>query len=224
MATIKTDVPIETLLSEIHGKLGKLVIRQRNGKLILSAKPGKFNTPQDPESIARRNKFRTVSRFTIYLCRIPEIKQLWSEIKIAGCTARGRLMKYNFPGTSEKFPTEMNIITPSNGYFISWAEMTPDGRVTLQHNSRNDITEDDKILAVMALYDPVDSASEAFIMQDHTASCTPGLAIKIDIAGCSGYKKFILYTAILLRRERRLMWSDTFAISGELANNSFVIR
>ncbi|MBC6365751.1 DUF6266 family protein [Algoriphagus sp. AK58] len=56
-------IRLENLLGSVSGKLGKLILYERNGKLCVRSKPEKINVPPSPKQIYQRKAFAKVSTF-----------------------------------------------------------------------------------------------------------------------------------------------------------------
>lgn len=56
-------IRLEKLLGRVTGKVGKLIIYERNGKLCFRSKPEKISVPPSPKQIYQRKAFAKVSSF-----------------------------------------------------------------------------------------------------------------------------------------------------------------
>lgn len=218
MAIIKQTGTPDILISNIHGKLGGLVFRQRNGKTIISQRPASFKPSQKPECVASRNKFGTIVKFASFLGRIPVINQLWQEAQLTGTISRNRLIKYNYAMTAENLPTIHNIITPPGHHFKLLDAVISGGKIRLKADKKYKPGKNDILLVIMAAYDPATPQDELFVMSDLSADYNKNLTLDMDFTYAGRYNKFILYCAIVKHIGSKLMWSKTIARAGEFAD------
>ena len=68
---------LNSTFGKISGKIGDCVIRNINGKSFASRRPLNYKAPNDPQSVARRNKFGITTKFSSCLTKNPFLKELW---------------------------------------------------------------------------------------------------------------------------------------------------
>lgn len=56
-------VRLENLLGHVTGKVGKIILYERNGKLCIRSKPDKISVPPTPKQLYHRSAFAKVSTF-----------------------------------------------------------------------------------------------------------------------------------------------------------------
>lgn len=105
---------INASFSNISGKLGDFVIRNRNGKSFIASRPINFRASNDPASVERRKRFALSAKFSSCLAQNPFFKELWlnSEPKGKG-TAFNKISKHIYPNVSHDDIYQEISITPS---------------------------------------------------------------------------------------------------------------
>ena len=57
----------KSVIGKLRGSVGDLAFRQRDGKEIVSVRPGTINAPDDDESVNRRLKFKFSAKLAAVL-------------------------------------------------------------------------------------------------------------------------------------------------------------
>lgn len=111
MATLKGNV-----LGKIRGKVGTVSGRVRNGKNYLVSLPASFNVPNDPLSLARREKFKMAVKFAKAVNADPLLKEIWNVNNTSNRTVFNLVMQQNYKLLENNSPSDQNIITPELGF------------------------------------------------------------------------------------------------------------
>jgi hypothetical protein len=134
MATLKGNV-----LGKIRGKVGTVSGRVRNGKNYLVSLPASFNTPTDPLSIARREKFKMAVLFSKAVYNNSLLKSIWIKQNTENRTAFNLVMRKNYKLLENNSPSTQNIITPELGFNPNYSSAGySDGDVTIVTNNLSD--------------------------------------------------------------------------------------
>lgn len=81
---------------KFRGTLGNSVFRQRNGKTYVASRPASYNTPQTPEAIARRAKFKLCRALSNTLNRLLYVKSVWDKAHPKKMTTLGYIFRSNY--------------------------------------------------------------------------------------------------------------------------------
>ena len=95
MATLNKSV-----LGKIRGSIGDITFKQKNGKNYVSIKPSSFKPGIDPDSVARREKFRLVSQIIKTMNKDAVLKAIWKAYTPSGMSTYNYMFKtvYQFMG------------------------------------------------------------------------------------------------------------------------------
>lgn len=81
----------------LRGRVGNNVFRERNGKTYCASRPTSYKTPQTPEAIARRAKFKLCRAFSNAINRLLYLKTCWNEARPKKKTILGFIFRSNYP-------------------------------------------------------------------------------------------------------------------------------
>ena len=109
----------KTVLGKVRGSIGELTFRQRNGKNLISMKPSSFIPGSDPNSIARRDRFKLTIKLAKELNNIPFIKEYWNSVSPAEMTGFNLMFKVNYQNVSSNDIVSNPVIIPVSGFNIS---------------------------------------------------------------------------------------------------------
>jgi hypothetical protein len=107
MARIK-----DSLIGIIVGKIGRVVYRLRNGKVVAYHLPGMYNISHTKEAEDSRQNFSASVQLAVVLRKDPVLKQIWEHAAIDASSAYHKMMSYNNRRTHEQDLTLQNAITP----------------------------------------------------------------------------------------------------------------
>lgn len=210
MARIISNKP-DFLLKNASGKIGRFVIRQCNGQIILSARPTSYTLSQKPECVAARNRFKTASRWSTFLNRIPLLHEIWKASDDESLNVRTKILKENIKLVEEYFPTNSNTITPAGNHFKIKKVQLENDEIDIQMEDNFVKEADDKLVVITALVDPLKKRKEDFIIMDSSPESICNFVINFDTTELRSYKKIIVYFAIIRKKAEGICWSNTFA-------------
>lgn len=101
------------ILKNVRGKVGNVVIKVRNGKPYLAARPSKYTASQKPEEIHKRNKFKVNAKFAKCIKEAGILYKVWDKEKAPASNAYNKICKVNFNLCGPDRPTLKNVITPA---------------------------------------------------------------------------------------------------------------
>jgi hypothetical protein len=161
MAKLKKQV-----LGRISGALGDLVFREVNGKNVVGMKASSFNSPNDPESIARRAKFTLSAKLAQAINSHQKLKDIWTLKAPAGQSSHNFLIKSNYLNVLPDDLSGLIKLVPDAGFPISSSagNITASGmQVTLNvigvNNLINLVAETNvQMLSVIFFGDSVDTS------------------------------------------------------------------
>jgi len=208
----------DLILREITGKVGSFVIRHINGRTIICSAPKKYPEVRTPGVQRSNNKFRGASKFASCILRIDRVKEVWDQAKVDAPSAQMRIIKCNIQHAEPERPGINNTITPPHFQLrIKDVIMLEDNFMILMEDWFEP-REDDKIVMVVMLYDPLEPCAGSYELVELRAENTSsGLVINMDaekLSKLQKYKSFILYTAVIRKSGKSLEWSNTFAMAG----------
>ena len=114
MATVGKNV-----LGDLRGKIGNTSARMYKGQPIFASLPSAFNTPQDENSVMRRNKFSSAVKMTKLILEDELVKSVWSQKNTTKTNTYNYLMKTNYRYLNGYLITQLNQITPITGFLFN---------------------------------------------------------------------------------------------------------
>jgi len=218
MAVIRKNSQ-DILLRELSGRVGGIIIKHCNGKTYISARPRKFNVSKSPESIARRERFRTTAKFASFINRIPMISAVWKELKNEKGISYCKICKYNFHKCDGNNLSIKNVITPPHHHYRIKDIVLYEDNFEIMMEDWFQPEENDKMILIMALLDPIEKGVDVFHLMDISANSLDDFKICLtndQLRQCERYKRFIMYAAMIWQKENDIKWSNTFAMQGYL--------
>lgn len=106
------------VLGKLKGSIGDIVFRQRNGTNYVATKPGSFNTPEDPASVDRRERFKLAVRLSSNINSVPYLNSIWSR-KTGGSSPFNFITKTNYKYMEPEGPTDLAVLVPEFGFGIT---------------------------------------------------------------------------------------------------------
>jgi len=105
-----------SVLGDVFGKIGHIVIKQRGKITYLSSDSKDYTLPMDERSIFIRNRFGLNSNFARVINSAPFIKQIW-KTKFPDCyTVYHKILSLNFPRFRSGILTGTPYLTPDGGF------------------------------------------------------------------------------------------------------------
>ncbi|HVN49374.1 MAG TPA: hypothetical protein VMU30_11215 [Bacteroidota bacterium] len=106
----------KSVIGRLRGSVGDLAFRQRDGKQIISTRPGTINAPDDEDSVNRRLKFRFLTKFASQVTGIDALKAAWQDNAEAGNSAFNQIISDDYDLVSVDSITEQTRLTPLFGF------------------------------------------------------------------------------------------------------------
>ncbi|MCR4418014.1 MAG: hypothetical protein NUV92_09775 [Ignavibacteria bacterium] len=100
------------IIGTLKGKLGDVVFRERNGKIIAYSKPKKYRKTKSVKLKKERNKFATVVQLANIIKSIPDLYFIWKNSDLPGSNAYQRIIKNNLQLTNGADLTINNLLFP----------------------------------------------------------------------------------------------------------------
>lgn len=191
MATVGKNV-----LGDLRGKIGNTSARILNGKPIFASLPSSFNTPQDENSVLRRNKFSSAVKMTKLILEDELIKSVWSEKNTTKMNTYNYLMKTNYRYLNGFHVTQLNQITPITGFLFNISSFTTnqnDIAVDIDPISNLENASDIYLKILFQMSDPVveeELPFEFVMLNSNSQSFTPDTALNFSIPVTSEFSGF----------------------------------
>jgi len=199
------------VIGHVTGIVGPFVLRYQNGKLIISDRPLLFRKSMSPAWLAERNRFSARVKFAKFLNADKCIKSAWQNAETEGYNSWTKLLKHNnIRGTA---PTTKNIITPGKYHFAVGKICSLGKDFSINRTENYSFNENYNLSVIIVPFDPVEKISESFEIFSVKGSSLS----KEQMALCSRYKKYIMYTAVI--KNDGSEWSNTVAIEGSFAED-----
>lgn len=222
MAILKNSI-----LGRVTGKLGNVVIRELNGKLVASIRPAKYKTGRSQFAKTNRNRFAVSVNFARCVNSINILKEVWRMADLEGTYAFNRILKYNIPHSKISYPSENNVITPK-GFSIEINNLVFENDciefILVESDISNYETtavDESCLIILMAFYEPKEKTSNLFAI-DHVVFSLPSTnsenekVIKISTGKrlqllIESYSKCNFYFAEVVKiiSSKKFLWSST---------------
>jgi hypothetical protein len=108
-----------SILGEIRGKMGNLVIRKMNGKEFISLRPAKHRKTN--KKVPARQKMQTAVQFSRTINNSDELKLIWGQSTIKATNPYQKLIKHSLENAEPQKLTINNKITPA-GISLSYSQ------------------------------------------------------------------------------------------------------
>jgi hypothetical protein len=159
-----------TVLGEPSGKVGKVVIRKWNGKLVTYRLPENIKVSQTELSIASRKRITPMSKFASTICSIEELKAVWQATRsVKALSAYHKVEKANKGRFDLLRPKAEAVIVPYGGFqskLISAGLSIDEIRIVIQVEKEylgfSELINGVNVLFIVCFYDPVKSGGEYF--------------------------------------------------------------
>lgn len=105
------------ILGQVHGALGEITFRSRNGKAYLATKPDSFTPGMDEKSVARRERFGLSIKLAKAIYSAKVLRSIWEQITPEGLSAYNQIMRTNYSliGSGD-LSTSLVRLTPMLGF------------------------------------------------------------------------------------------------------------
>ena len=104
---------INGLFGKVTGKIGDFIVRNVNGKTVISAKPKKYKISNSVKSIESRQRFAVTVAFSKVINGLSTLQEIWNLKKEENLSEYQTIHKFNISLSSVQAPTLNNIITPN---------------------------------------------------------------------------------------------------------------
>lgn len=94
------------------GKIGNIVYRNMNGKLVVSVRPQNYKASYSDKAVTARNMFKSYSKFSSFVNRIYSLAALWNNPELSGSTTYRKILMANKDRLSNEFLSPNNRIAP----------------------------------------------------------------------------------------------------------------
>ncbi len=106
-----------SVLGEISGKIGNIVLRQVYGKTVAYERPPHYKAAKTPAARKTRNSFGSAVKLAKVLIADTKLNETWASAKIQGVNSNQRIIKQNIKLFDGRLLTTRNKITPE-GLFL----------------------------------------------------------------------------------------------------------
>jgi hypothetical protein len=102
-------------IGSFSGKLGDVVFRHQNGKVVVANRPGSFMPGTDPASVGRRQTFALATKFSKCAYSVPALKGLWTASSPKGSNPFNLIVRQNLAALRSGKPDSQSV-TPAEGF------------------------------------------------------------------------------------------------------------
>lgn len=99
-------------LFELNGKLGNVIFRNRNGKLVAYAAPKHHRISKSEKSVDNKKKFGINVQLSKNICSLKPLYSVWKNSKMDGSSAYTKILKFNYMSSEPGNLTLGNALTP----------------------------------------------------------------------------------------------------------------
>ena len=214
-----------SVIGEISGKMGNLVVRKMNGQEFVSQRPVKYRKTK--KKVPDRQKMQSAVQFSRTVNNSEKLKLIWGKSKIKATNSYHKLIKHTLENAEPGNLTIKNKITPG-GISLSSSEFLFDnGKLNITIANRDKETRsitgnNFSVYILFYFYEPIvkriENSSLKLISKDFDASAENNFRFNYDAAKLipkmlKNYKKCIVYFAIVGNKPntKTPVYSDTIA-------------
>jgi hypothetical protein len=215
----------KSVLGEISGKMGNLVIRKMNGQEFVSQRPAKYKKTK--KKIPGRQKMQSAVQFSRTVNSSEKLKIIWGKSKIKATNSYHKLIKHSLENADTGSLTIKNKITPG-GISLSFSDfLFENGKlnVTIANRDKGTRSITGNNFSVYILFyfyelivKRIDGSILKLIKQDFAALAESNFLFNYDTSklnqkALKNYKKCIVYFAMVSNKTntKTLIYSDTIA-------------
>ena len=216
----------KSVLGEIKGKIGNLVIRKINGKEFISLRPAKYRKTK--KEVPARQKMRNAVRFSRIVNSDDVLKQIWGKSEIKATNSFQKLIKHTLENALPGRLTLKNKITPGGTSFSFSEFLFEKGELNVSIKNRGKgircITGNNfSVYVLFCFYEPivkkiVSSKLELIYKEFHGGVTENNFLFKYNVQKLNNnelknYNKCIIYFAIVGHKTNTntLNYSDTIS-------------
>ena len=214
-----------SVIGEISGKMGNLVVRKMNGQEFVSQRPVKYRKTK--KKVPDRQKMQSAVQFSRTVNNSEKLKLIWGKSKIKATNSYHKLIKHTLENAEPGILTIKNKITPG-GISLSSSEFLFDnGKLNIAIANRDketrSITANNfSVYVLFYFYEPIvkriENSSLKLISKDFDATTENNFRFNYDAAKLipkmlKNYKKCIVYFAMVGNKPniKTPVYSDTIA-------------
>ena len=97
---------------DLNGKLGNVIFRNRNGKLVAYVAPKHHRISKSEKSVDNRKKFGINVKLSKNICSLKPLYSVWKNSKYEGSNTFTRILKFNYKSSKPGRLTLNNALTP----------------------------------------------------------------------------------------------------------------
>lgn len=97
---------------DLSGKLGNVIFRNRNGKLVAYAAPKHHHISKSEKSVDNRKKFGINVQLAKNICSLKPLYNVWKYSKMGGSNTYTKILKFNYRSAEPGKLTLGNVLTP----------------------------------------------------------------------------------------------------------------
>jgi hypothetical protein len=97
---------------ELSGKLGNVIFRNRNGKLVAYAAPKHHRISKSEKSVDNRKRFGINVQLSKNICSLKPLYSVWKNSKTDGSNIYTKILKFNYKSSAPGILTLGNVLTP----------------------------------------------------------------------------------------------------------------
>lgn len=173
------------ILPGVVGKIGPIVVKNRQGTLYVASRPADFHMSMESEEVEKRNKFSVNSQFSGLVNENKYLYSIWARSDLTPKMIYNKITHINFHLCGSGRPTKNNVITPPGGFPIEVDKLEhyPDKVLAeFQPVSLNENEERIIFLLYICLYNPVKPESDYFdfIQIKEGKTETSGITFKLN--------------------------------------------
>jgi hypothetical protein len=197
------------VLGRASGKVGDIVFRYVNGKVIITSHKGSNKISESAACVNNRSRFSTVAKFAKSVSKLPDLKHIWSKSDHKGINAYSKIISKNVKAVSDNLITTSNLITPSGFSLYIDDVLLSTSKVSLSFLLGEKSTPYSglsfKSNFVIAFYEPVDPETKNNLVISVQTPVTPSATDYVDTSVIydntsspvgSLYKKAVVFFAI----------------------------
>ncbi len=212
----------KSVLGELSGKIGSLIVRKVNGKQFVSLRPDHYKKSKSTKAIYEKNKFSAVVKFAKTINSIPHIKNVWQKSNVQGFSTYHKILKTNLKLFGvEKSSPNFTLFPPAKNNYSVTVSVT-DGKISVLFDKKlfqAAFTRCESTLNILRIVNVSEKHNKDYY-EIRTVPITVNLfcnhSISIEINKLFGlrvndHSDSVFYVAVLLNSHtnKKISWTDT---------------
>ncbi|NPV10419.1 MAG: hypothetical protein HPY57_01325 [Ignavibacteria bacterium] len=212
------------IIGTLKGKLGDVVFRERNGKLIAYSKPKKYKKTKSVKLKKERSKFATVVQLANIIKSIPDLYLIWKNSDLPGSNAYQRIIKNNLKLTNGVDLSTNNLLLPPGlDLNINIADILKSrnriNEINIEINFDNHSNEIFKESTLLALFYKTNSLQDINIQEKFFTSQTEiqidfnfnkiNLTLPVNLKFANGDSVIVLFGLISQNKSDDIFWTSS---------------